>query len=266
MWAETRTVPILSPSGDLQASLSITLDVTGSVLYQKQVEEKNKDLQDFTYMISHDLKSPIYTIKGMYGVLKEELAKVINNPEIIEPLEHINTASLRLEKLVANVLEYSKLSARDFPCESTDMNQILKEVLKDFEPKIKEENIKISSPENLPVVLSNKDALYQVFSNLIGNAIKYRSAQRPLEINISGSSSSNSRHTDITIRDNGSGIPNEKLSDIFRPFQRAHSNVEGSGIGLASVKKLLDKTGGQIKVSSNQNEFTEFCLTLRKFQ
>src|SRR5690606_24163215 len=75
MWAETRTVPVLNNSGEVEASLSITLDVTGSVLYQKQVEEKNRDLLDFTYMISHDLKSPIYTVKGMHGVLCEELER-----------------------------------------------------------------------------------------------------------------------------------------------------------------------------------------------
>lgn len=263
MWAETRTVPILSNSGEVEASLSITLDVTGSVLYQKQVEEKNKDLQDFTYMISHDLKSPIYTIKGMHGMLAEEVAKVPQNAEMLEPLQHIYQATLRLEKLVANVLEYSKLSAKEFPCQKIELKEVFDEVLKDYEPKINADKVCIKLSDELPAVFSNKDALYQILSNLIGNAIKYKSSARDCVIEVSATLPKNTRLLELKIKDNGSGIPKDKVETIFRPFQRAHSNVEGSGIGLASVKKLLDKTGAQVKAESVEHEGTTFTLTFR---
>jgi PAS domain S-box-containing protein len=263
MWAETRTVPILDSSGEVEASLSITLDVTGSVLYQKQVEEKNRDLHDFTYMISHDLKAPIYTIKGMHGVLKEEITRITKNPEITDPLDHISSAALRLERLVANVLEYSKLNAQDFPSDRIELKTVLSEVLRDYEPKFTEDKVSVKIPENLPAVLSNKDALYQIFSNLIGNAVKYKSAERNLIIEIILKETKNTRLIELGVIDNGSGIPRDKLETIFRPFQRAHSNVEGSGIGLASVKKLLDKTGGHVRAESNINQGSAFFVTLR---
>ena len=122
MWAEMRTVPVLDQAGAVISSLSIALDVTGAVRYQRQVEEKNRDLQDFTYMVTHDLKAPILTIKGMLGLITEDLKDAMT-PELNEPLEHISKAARRLEALVASVLEYSKLSSAEAALADNRYNQ-----------------------------------------------------------------------------------------------------------------------------------------------
>jgi signal transduction histidine kinase len=115
-----------------------------------------------------------------------------------------------------------------------------------------------------PAVIGDRLKVYQIFSNLIGNAIKYRSDKRPLQIVISAKPSKNERYINISVSDNGLGIPKHKRELIFRPFQRAHGkSIEGSGIGLACVKKLLEKLGGEIEVQSQEDAGSVFTFTLR---
>ncbi len=266
MWAETRTVPIMDHQGEVTASLSITLDVTGSVLYQKQVEEKNRDLQDFTYMVSHDLKAPIYTIKGMHGILTQSLKELAPEDESKEAMTHIELALSRLETLVNSVIDYSKVTTQELATESVSFGDILKEVLRDLEPLTNETKTKFELENEYPKVVSNRMALYQILSNLLGNAIKYRAEERTPIIKISLEEQINNRVATFVIEDNCQGIPADKLPTIMRPFQRANSKVEGSGIGLASVKKLLDKTGGQIRVESELNKGNKFYISMRLAQ
>jgi PAS domain S-box-containing protein len=265
MWAETRTVPILDNNGELFSSLSITIDVTGSVLYQKQVEEKNRDLQDLTYMVSHDLKAPIVTIKGMVGVIEEDCIKSTPQELLNEPLGHITKATNRLEKLVSSVLEYSRVSLQDFKDETVDLNEVLQDVLVDHQSAIKNKQVTVEISSTLPKVIGERIRLYQIVSNLIGNSIKYSDESRNPIIKISVEDKPFQRHTNIVFTDNGIGIPNEKISSIFRPFQRANAkNIDGFGIGLACVKKLVDKSGGYISVKSELNQGSSFIVSLRK--
>ncbi|MCB0337159.1 MAG: PAS domain-containing protein, partial [Bdellovibrionales bacterium] len=263
MWADTRTVPIYSEDGTLISSLSITLDVTGAVRQQKQVEEKNRDLEDFSYMISHDLKAPIYTIKGMIQILKEDF-KDLDNQEFMEPVDHIEKATLRLEQLVASVLEYSRVTTIKSEEGPVELSEVFKDIQNDFMAHLKSTNSKLSVPPELPIVLGDRLKIYQIFANLVGNAIKYRAKDRPLIIEISHNKSKNNRHTIIAVQDNGSGIPKEKRQAVFRPFQRAHGkDIEGSGIGLACVRKLLEKLGGDIWLESEEQRGSTFYVQLR---
>lgn len=263
MWAETRTVPILSAEGEVLNSLSITLDVTGTVRYQHQVEEKNRDLQDFTYMVTHDLKAPIYTLKGMVNLVQEDFLDDLPE-ELQETLAHIGNAAKRLEDLVTSVLEYSRLTALEIHAEPVSLKEVVDEVIMDYAPQIDECKGQITVRSELPTVIGEKTRIYQVFGNLVGNAIKYRSADRPLEITISATSNTGARYTTIRVDDNGSGIPEEMLESIFRPFHRAQAaDIEGSGIGLACVKKILDKFGGEVEVESSLNRGSSFSVSLK---
>lgn len=262
MWAESRTVPILDDDGSVISSLSITLDVTGNVRYQRQVEEKNEELHDFTYMISHDLKSPIFTLKGMLGILIEELGAE-PNPEISEPLEHMNRAMRRLEQLVASVLEYSRASSFEAKHERVELGPLLQEVIGDFKPNLTGCGGRVSIAGELPVVIGDTLRLTQVFSNLLSNAIKYRSPLRPLAVIVEARPSPDPKMSCVAFRDNGLGIPPDKVELIFRPFHRLHgAEIEGSGIGLACVKKLLERLGGSIAAESNGRTGAAFVISL----
>jgi PAS domain S-box-containing protein len=262
MWAEMRTVPIFSEESKFLGTLSITLDITGTMRYQQQVEERNKDLQEFSYMISHDLKAPIFTIKGMMNVLHED-HKDLFEGERGEILGHVEKAADRLSTLVSAVLEYSKVTTRQISPEPVDLNTVIKEVLYELEPSIKTAEADIFYQQNLPHVIGDKLMVYQIISNLVGNSVKYRDPNRALKIRITSEGKSTRGFVSLTIADSGMGISQEKIEGLFRPFQRAHSgSIEGSGIGLACVKKLLQKLGGSVMVDSKEGVGTAFTIKI----
>ena len=264
LWFETRTVPILDNSANEYVALSITIDVTAHVMNQMQIEERNRDLNEFTYMISHDLKAPILTISGMLGLLEDE-ETIKHSPTLAEPLAYIRKATRRLQDLVTGVLELARISAADRSLEPVPLTEVLHEVLDDYRLQIEQSATKVTTIEELPIVLGNKTQLYQVFSNLIGNALKYKNNERPLLISIETERAQSRRKTAIVVKDNGRGISSEKLDTIFKPFNRAgEESIEGTGVGLASVKKLVEKLGGAIRVESEVNEGTAFTIELRR--
>lgn len=263
MWAETRTVPLITESDEVIGSLSVTLDVTSTVRYQRQVEEKNRDMEDFTYIVSHDLKAPLLTIEGMAHILRDEYVKE-GDKEARELIDHISAATDRMQKLAASILRYSRLALQSTPPLPVSLEEVLSEVLNDLELDVRERKASISISDSLPFVLGDRIELYQVLSNVIGNALKYSYKDRQPQIAISIVTHRNPRLAVVSIADNGRGIPKDKIKDIFRPFHRAHTDVEGSGIGLASVKKILDKIGGGVEVKSTVGQGSEFLLTFRK--
>lgn len=262
MWGETRTVPILDEHDEIQATLSITIDITASMLHQRQIEEKNRELKDFTYMVSHDLKAPIFTIKGMCTVIKEDFGDVLGQSGG-EVLEHVEKATHRLEQLVSAVLEYSRIGQKDLVLSPVDLNAVMEEVLADHHHLIEQRGASIETDE-LPVVVGDALSLSQVFSNLVGNALKYCPEDRSPRVSVSARRRQLPHLVDIRISDNGPGIPSERSEDIFRPFVRLHADeIEGTGIGLASVRKLLEKMGGQIRLE-NEGDGATFGVTLRE--
>jgi PAS domain S-box-containing protein len=263
MWYETRTVPVVSQDGIFLFSLSVTIDVTATVRSQKQIEERNKDLQDFTYMISHDLKAPLFTLKGMVGVLREDVGPGLST-DAVETLRHIEQATQRLEQLVTSILEYSRVSVQEVKAEAVDLNAVLQDVMNDYAMQQHTAQAQCSVASDLPHVIGERIKVYQIFSNLVGNALKYRDPARPLHIEITEKPSRFSRSVLISVKDNGIGIPNEKMPTLFRPFQRGATHVEGLGIGLACVKKLAEKLGGKVEAQSEAGQGTEFVITLRR--
>ena len=260
MWLETRMVPLCNESGEVDTVLAVSNDITKLLNDQKQIEEQSRDLQDFTYMVSHDLKAPIFTIKGMSNALVEDFGEALGDAGQ-EFVSYILEGIDRLELLIASVLEYTALSTKqttsDIPIR---LNEVVQGVLRDQAELARQTEAKIHVDSDLPVVKGDSVRLYQVFSNLIGNAMKYRSPERAPEIYVSVAAK-NVDSVLIEIRDNGLGIPEAKLDAVFRPFQRAHGKeIEGSGIGLACVKKIMDKLGGEVSVESTEGQGSRFHL------
>lgn len=254
IWAESRIVPILNDSGDYEGSLTITFDVTGQVRYQKIVEARNRELQDFSYMISHDLKSPLYTIKGMLGVIEADFLSSLS-PELKEIILHIQTAHGRLESLITGILEYSRASSETIEETEVHLKEVLADIKRDF-------NLKDNDIDDTEFkVLGNKTKLYQIISNLVSNAIKYKDTSRELVLTIRVRKENNK--VLIKVSDNGRGLTEEQIGLIFRPFHRIHRDKEGTGVGLAIVQTLVDRMGGEIKVESKLGVGTDFTVCLR---
>ena len=260
VWVEMRSAPIIDDNGQVEGVLAIILDVTSQVRYQKQVEERTRDLHDISYMISHDLRSPILTIKGMIEVLKQDLTRGKTDSSE-ETIGFISSAIGRLESLISSVLNYFKLSAQDAENSEFNLKVLVEDTLKDLDA-VRNGEVTLNGPDLN--ICSDKQKCYRILSNLILNAFKYRDPARPLDLNIEWNLSASARDVEINIKDNGLGIPEEKLSSIFRPFQRAHGDqVAGFGVGLASVKKLVQAIGSTIEVESKVGEGSRFRLLLR---
>lgn len=261
LWLEIRLVPICDAHGETVAIMTVANDVTDSLNYQKLIEQQNQDLNDFSYMISHDLKSPIFTIKGMSTALKEDYSSALGE-EGNALLKFISDAANRLERLVSSLLEYSALSIANDEESNVNLEQVLNAVLSDCSQQIKDADVIIERKGQLPQIHGPELRLYQVFSNLISNAIKYRDKSRQLTITISAAETVPGFAL-VAVRDNGQGIAPGKIDSIFRAFHRAHgAEIEGSGIGLACVKKIVDRIGGSVSVESKVGVGSVFLLTL----
>jgi signal transduction histidine kinase len=147
------------------------------------------------------------------------------------------------------------------------LDAIASSIADDYDRSIREAGGALDISPSLPTILGDPRYLYQILGNLVGNSIKYRSPDRPLEISLTCAAARSPRRTIIQIRDNGRGIPAEKLDRLFVPFQRIEEHgIEGTGVGLACVKRLVEKLGGDINVESRPGEGTCFMIELRVVQ
>lgn len=260
MWAETRVTPLLNQQGEVTATLSIMMDITHQIRVQEQLERLNSDLTDFNYMISHDLRTPLVTLRGGISLISPAIAAHGTSAQQ-DMFQHIENAQSRLHTLVEAVVEYGKINASVFEKTPIDTLPLLQQVIELYRPKIVALCGSITIPSDLPMIIASPLPITQIFGNLIENALKYRHPDRAPVIDVTATRDKLSTEITIAVKDNGIGIKSEHVARIFRPFQRVNASVtNGSGIGLACVKKLVDKLEGTISLESTPGEGTVFFL------
>lgn len=231
--------------------------------YSKRLEESNKDLQDFAYISSHDLQEPLRKVQAFADrIQKSEFAVLSDQGK--DYLQRILNASKRMQRLINDLLELSRISAKQNKFHSVDLNVILAHVLEDLELLIESKQAKIHV-EKLPVILGDETQLRQLFQNLISNSIKFKSEERSPEIFISAEflKSPHQDFLEINFKDNGIGIDEKYSEKVYTVFQKLHGNkYEGSGIGLAVCKKIAHRHGGNITFTSQMGIGTWFKITL----
>jgi len=263
VWAETRTSPIvLNEKMMVEGLLMVTLNISQQMVYQRQVELRTREVEDFTYIVSHDLKAPLFTIKGMLELFQEETPRLSDQGR--ELTLYLDRAVSRLETLISSVLAYAKITSTNFSLEAVDLNKVTNEISEEFSTIIAGVSGTLVIEPNLPVVEAEHTRMYQVLANLVGNAVKYRDYERPLEIEIGVLPSRSNRQSTIFVRDNAQGIPKDKQESVFRAFHRNHGHeIEGTGIGLTCVRKLIERFGGDIELDSEAGKGSTFFLTFR---
>ena len=225
---------------------------------QKNLERSNEELQRFAYAVSHDLQDPLRTLKT-YTQLLQRKVKAEDATEVADLAHEIVGASDRMAKLITGILNYSRLTEKPERRLSVDMNTVLLFARMQLQDSIAGTGAVVTS-DNLPRVVANDDRMMQVFQNLIGNAIKYRSSEPP-RVHISA------RPQDaewvFSVTDNGMGIDMKYAERIFGVFQRLHTQViPGTGIGLATCKRIVEAHGGRIWVESQPGSGSTFYFTL----
>jgi signal transduction histidine kinase len=221
-----------------------------------QLQKSNHELEQFAYVTSHDLQEPLRKIRTFSDLAKRN----IDNREVVSRnLDKLASSAERMSFLIRDILNYSKLSNTDPNKEVVDLDEVLDQVLQDFELTIEEKDAVVES-NRLPKVLGSRQQLTQVFSNLVSNALKFCKSTPCIKI---GCRHNNGIYT-ITFSDNGIGFDQAYAEQIFGVFQRLHHSTEfgGTGIGLALCKRIIENHGGTIKATSAPNKGTTFSLTL----
>lgn len=227
---------------------------------EAELRSSNEELQQFAYVASHDLQEPIRMVKNYIQLLDKRFHSQFDE-KAHKYMGYIIEGSERMQTLVNDLLSLSRVSSQGKEQQAVDCNEVLATVLRDLKMLVKETGAVIES-ETLPVVIADKGQLGQVFQNLISNAIKFRGQEAP---RIRISAKLKGRECEFLVSDNGIGINPKYFDQIFVIFQRLHTRdvYEGSGIGLALCKKIIERHGGKIWLESREGEGSKFYFTCR---
>lgn len=226
-----------------------------------QLAEANKELEAFTYSVSHDLRAPLRHIAGFSGILLEEFADKME-PEAQRYLQRIQDGTQRMGRLVDDLLKLARVGRRELNLQATQLEPLVQEVIQELAPDVEGRAVEWKVGE-LPDVQADAGLLKQVFENLLANALKYTRPRSPAVIEV-GQKSVNGQAT-IFVRDNGVGFSMKYADRLFGVFQRLHrqEEFEGTGVGLATVQRIIQKHGGKIWVEAEVDKGATFYLTLR---
>jgi len=262
----TVKTPIRDENGEVVGLLGIFWDITEERLAEaklkktlEDLEHSNKELEQFAYVASHDLQEPLRMVSS-YTQLLERRYKDKLDADAKEFIAYAVDGANRMQRLIQDLLVYSRVSSRGKPLTPTDCNAVLGTVRINLSVAIEENNARITHDE-LPIVMADDTQLVQVFQNLIGNAIKFHSEEPP---RIHVSTEKNKKGWVFSVRDNGKGIDPQYHERIFVIFQRLQGKGEypGTGIGLAICKRIIERHGGRIWVESEPGKGSTFYFTI----
>jgi PAS domain S-box-containing protein len=259
-WFKTRAVPLRDDSGTVRKWFGSNTDVEDYRQALDDLRRSNADLEQFAYVASHDLQEPLRMVASYTDLLAQRYRHQLD--ERANTYIHFATdGAKRMQRLVTDLLAYSRVGSQSARISPVKAGEILRTALKSLDHSIRESDARIEIVEPMPVVLADEGQLSQVFQNLIGNAIKFRSEAAP-RIRVQASLR-NTRWV-FAISDNGIGIDMRYAERIFQMFQRLHERgqYDGSGIGLAITKRIVERHGGQIWLKSAVGAGTTFFFTV----
>ncbi len=266
VWVHMTIGVVKDASGQPLHLFSMTEDVTAQRAAEERLRvsalalrESNEDLQRFAYIASHDLQEPLRTVIAFSQLLERRLGDKADT-EIRELLGFIIDGGVRMQALIQDLLVFSRVVTGGRTLQPTEIDEVLADVLKSLGASIEETGARLSV-DPLPVVLSDPSQLHQVFLNLIGNAIKYRTADPPT---IEVSAERIGDDWVFSVRDNGIGIEPRHHDRVFEIFQRLHTSeeYEGTGIGLAVVRRIVERHGGRCWLESTPGVGSTFFFSL----
>lgn len=226
----------------------------------EELENKNAELERFTYTVSHDLKSPLVTIKGFLGFLKKDLAAG-NMERFYSDIERISSATQKMEQLLRDLLEISRIGRLIHPPEDIPFESLVKEALELVHGRLEAGGITVHIQPNLPVIYGDRPRLVEVLQNLIDNAAMYMGNQVKPLVEIGQRGEENGRLV-FYVKDNGMGIAPEHHERVFGLFNKLDAKSEGTGVGLALVKRILEFHECRIWVESEPGKGSTFLFTL----
>jgi PAS domain S-box-containing protein len=224
-----------------------------------KLREMVEELQHVSYSITHDMRAPLRAMSSFSEMLLESAATL--PAESQDYCRRIMTGAARLDRLIQDALSYSRAVLQDVPLESVDLARLIKGLLETY-PNFHPEKADIAVEGQLPAVLGNEALLTQCFSNLLGNAVKFVAPGTRPRVRVRSEIQDGVAR--IWIEDNGIGIPTEARNRLFGMFQKLDNQYEGTGIGLAIVRKVVERMGGQVGLDSDPGDGSRFWVDLRR--
>jgi light-regulated signal transduction histidine kinase (bacteriophytochrome) len=227
----------------------------------RELERSNHDLEQFAYVASHDLQEPLRAVGGYVKLLQHRFPKELDS-KALEFIAGAADGAARMERLITDLLAFARVGTQGGEFVRADLNDLFREAVHNLQASVREAQAIITS-ETLPRLTVDATQMLQLFQNLLGNAIKFRSV-RPARIHVNARRDEG--HWILSVRDNGIGIDPKYYQRIFQIFQRLHTRTyyPGTGIGLAICKKIVERHGGAIWVESVPGEGTTFSFSIQE--
>ena len=225
-----------------------------------ELEAANRELEAFSYSVSHDLRAPLRHIDGFARLLAQSIGPTLSETDT-RYLNLITGSTTQMSHLIDDLLEFSRMGRAEMRCAEVNLHDLLEKTIQGLQPEIEGRNI-VWKKGSLPLVQADLSLLRQVFSNLLLNAVKYTRLRNPAEIEIG--CKVEAEEVVIFIRDNGVGFDMQYADKLFGVFQRLHSNeeFEGTGIGLANVRRIIARHGGRTWAEGKVDEGATFYFSL----
>jgi PAS domain S-box-containing protein len=271
-WHLARAIPMRDALGRVVRWFGTCTDIDD----QKRIEEQlarlvdelnrsNRDLEDFAYIASHDLKEPLRGIRHYAAFVLEDYADRVD-AEGRRKLETIDRLGKRMDALITSLLHYSQVGRTELAIEETPLDLVVADVVHSLRPVLEAGNVEIRSPGPLPVVRCDRVRVTEVYRNLITNAAKYNTGPKPW-IEIGARERPAPLPPVLYVKDNGIGIAEKHFQTVFTMFERLHERDAfggGTGAGLAFVKRIVERHGGRVWIESKPGEGSTFFFTLER--
>jgi PAS domain S-box-containing protein len=291
---EISTSPIWDASGKVAQVVHVSRDVTTRRRFEEEVrglarrlsvsnldlQQANEDLKNFAYIVSHDMRAPLVSIKGFAAELRRSLTDlkdflaelpslpeeaaarlaVLMDQDIAESIDFIASSATRLDGMISAILQLARLGYREFQPERLDVEELTRGIFASLGHQLEQKQVTVEIAP-LPMVTADRVAFSQIVGNLIDNAVKYLDPDRPGWISVTAETTE--EQTTFQIHDNGRGIATKDQEKVFDLFKRVgRQDVAGEGMGLAYVRTLVRRLGGQIWCNSMEGEGTTFSFSL----
>jgi PAS domain S-box-containing protein len=251
--------PILNVAGEVVGESSITRDITESRRRAKELQRSNAELEQFAYVASHDLQEPLRMVANYTELLARRYQGQLDE-KADKYIHYASDGARRMQRLVSDLLAYSRVGSQGQPLEPTSSQMTMQDVLKGLQQVVRETGARLEF-HDLPTVMADPGQLHQLLQNLVSNAIKFRREEAP---HIVVTAIPDGAQWSFSVSDNGIGLEQRFAERIFQMFQRLHERgrYEGSGIGLAICKRIVERHGGRIWVESTPDVGSTFHFTL----
>ncbi|OKL38596.1 PAS domain-containing sensor histidine kinase [Pontibacter flavimaris] len=265
--------PLRDEQGFITGVIAVAIDISEQVKARQEIEfinrellATNADLDNFVYSASHDLKAPIFNIEGLVNELQAHLPREVSSSAEVQQLTtHIHTSIDRFKRVVTDLTQVARIQREGSEDASTiQLETLISEVWRDFKPVVAETGATLEThlAPGAAIIRFSAKNLRSVVYNLVSNALKYKAPDRSPRIAISAAATT--EHFILAVKDNGLGVNPEDVKKMFSLFKRLHDHVEGSGIGLYIVKKIVENAGGKIEVESNPGKGTTVRIYFKK--